>query len=66
MDFLGQGNSWPTRAPTREDGVCYSVDMWTEQVEIVWATKAQNHLYFVCSINLGLEKLRLSAGGNHI
>ncbi|CAM9193935.1 unnamed protein product [Laminaria digitata] len=32
LDFLGQGKSWPTRAPSREDGLCYSVDTWTEQV----------------------------------
>ncbi|CAM9481957.1 unnamed protein product [Ectocarpus sp. 4 AP-2014] len=32
IDFLGQGKSWPTRVPSREDGLCYSVDMWTEQV----------------------------------
>lgn len=32
LDFLGQGKSWPTRAPSREDGLCYSVDLWTEQV----------------------------------
>ena len=32
LDFLGQGKSWPTRAPSRDDGLCYSVDTWTEQV----------------------------------
>ncbi|CAN0015657.1 unnamed protein product [Pylaiella littoralis] len=32
IDLLGQGKSWPTRTPCREDGLCYSVDMWTEQV----------------------------------
>lgn len=34
IDLLGQGKSWPTRTPCREDGLCYSVDMWTEQVEM--------------------------------
>lgn len=32
LDFLGQGKSWPTRAPAYEDGLCYSVDTWTDQV----------------------------------
>lgn len=36
LDFLGQGKSWPTRTPSRDDGLCYSVDTWTEQVKYVF------------------------------
>ncbi|CAM9914428.1 unnamed protein product, partial [Discosporangium mesarthrocarpum] len=32
LDLLGQGKSWPTRVPRREDQLCYGVDLWTEQV----------------------------------
>ena len=31
MDFLGQGKSWPISV-TEEDSLCYSADLWTEQI----------------------------------
>lgn len=68
LDFLGQGKSWPTRAPSREDGLCYSVDMWTEQVHalVFW-----QHLPVVCvfspsmislCVNSSMSAACLSAG----
>lgn len=32
LDFLGQGRSWPTRPISEDDGLCYSADLWTEQI----------------------------------
>jgi len=29
MDLLGQGRSWPT---TTEDGLCYSIELWRDQI----------------------------------
>ena len=32
LDLLGQGQSWPQEDISPEDGLCYSVDTWKEQI----------------------------------
>jgi pimeloyl-ACP methyl ester carboxylesterase len=31
-DLLGQGASWPSSQPQKEDGLEYSIDTWAEQL----------------------------------
>jgi pimeloyl-ACP methyl ester carboxylesterase len=33
LDLLGQGLSWPVRAPTADDALVYSVKTWQQQIE---------------------------------
>ncbi len=33
MDLLGQGSSWLSRPPTREEGVQFSLDTWSSQIQ---------------------------------